>query len=366
MSGSGQFCPRCGSPIEGRGFSPPDRRGAAEARLCSECYADAIELLSVPDQVEVTICTQCGAIKEDGEWREADERDYTDVAIDALADRIGIHRDASDVSWTVDPHQRGPNELDLQVTVTAIVGDRPIVEEASVSAHIARETCSRCGRMAGDYFAGTVQIRAADRPPTGEETDRAVAIAHQIAEAGDDRAAFVSEVIEQPDGTDIRVSKNNLARRIARRIRAELGGTVESSETLVTEDAEGEGVYRVAFAVRLPKFRPGDVIELDDGRPILVLGDVRGRGLAGGEDVTIEEADVERAKHIGSIGDVTETTLVTVEDDRAIQVLDPETAASVTIPRPADLSVDQDTVPVLKTSLGLHAIPKAIVQELQA
>lgn len=364
MSGSGRFCPRCGTPVGDGGLPPPDRRGDAEARLCPDCYVDAIDLVAVPDAIEVKICTQCGSVREDGEWQDLDGGDYTDVAIDAVADRIGIHREAEDVSWTVEPHQRGPNELEMVLLVTARVNGIPVEEETAVAVHIARETCSRCGRIAGDYYAGTVQVRASDRVPTDAETDRAVGLAHDVTDGTDDRNAFVSEVVERPEGVDVRVSRNNLAQRIARRIVDELGGTVGSSETLITEDEEGEEVYRVAFAVRLPKFQPGDVIALEDGRVVLVEGDIRGRALAGGEPVAIEGGAADDAERVGRLSDVTDTTLVTVEDEHAIQVLDPDTAAAETIPRPADLPLDGDTVPVLKTRHGLHAIPPSVIDEV--
>lgn len=363
MSGSGRFCPRCGESIpSGAGYTPPDRKGDASAEICQSCYLEAVELVDVPDRVTVHLCASCGAVRYGNEWEDVEADDYTNIVIAAVADRLQVHRHAEDVSWTVEPQHRGPNEIDLAISVSAFVEGTPIEADRIVSVRIARETCPPCGRQSGDYYAGTVQVRAHERMPTSDETDRAVELAHEITQAVDDRDAFISEVIERPEGVDVRVSTNSLAAQIGNRVTAELGGSVDSSETLVTEDEEGEGVYRVAFAVRLPRFKPGDIIRSDD-EPILILGDVRGRRLSDGEAVTIDpERDAER---IGTISDVSETTLVSVEDENAIQVLDPETAAAVIIPRPADLSVDTNALHVFKREGGLHAIPASVVEKLR-
>ncbi|MFB6198085.1 MAG: hypothetical protein ABEI52_07445, partial [Halobacteriaceae archaeon] len=64
------------------------------------------------------------------------------------------------------------------------------------------------------------------------------------------------------------------------------------------------------------------------------------------------------ATRVGHRDDAIETTLVTVEDDRAVQVLDPETFEAITIPRPSFLDPSADSISVLKSESGLHAIPE--------
>lgn len=366
MSGSGRFCPRCGDTIpDGEGRSPPDRRGNASAEVCRSCYIAALDLVSVPDRIELHICSQCGAVLEGSTWEDVGGKDYTDVVIEAVADELRVHRDAEDVQWQVRPIQRGPSELDVEMDITAIVDGEPIDVERTVEVRIARETCSTCGRKAGDYYAGTVQVRGTDRRPTDQEADRSIEIAHSIIDATDDRDAFISEIIERPEGVDVRVSTNKLASKIAERITTDLGGTVDTSETLVTEDSDGEGVYRVAFAIRLPRFQPGDIIHTDDDGLVLVQGDVRGRVLSSGEEVTID-AEAESTDRVGTVEDILETTLVTVEDEHAIQILDPETATAVTIPRPDDLDTDRDTISVFKTGEQIRAIPTPAIEEVQS
>ena len=363
MSRSGGFCPRCGSERSpSDGYRTSDATAASEARLCLSCFRDDLDLVTVPTELTIRFCVSCGAVVEDGKWVDTADADYTDIAIERVTEQLAVHREARDVQWTVQPMQRGPNELELQLSVTAMVGGEPVTEEPSVMIRLGRETCNRCGKIAGDSYAGTVQIRATGRQPSEDETDRAVEIAHQVVDeqkATGDRDAFITEVMERPEGLDVRVSTNKIGGKIASRITAELGGHYETSETLVTEDGDGRGVYRVAFAIRLPQIRPGDIIETSDGPLLIERGrdHLRGRNLATGEAVTVDPTALEDDVVIGSVDDLHETTVVAVVDEQSVQVLDPITYETRTIRKPADFPADADTISVFKHGAAVYAVP---------
>jgi nonsense-mediated mRNA decay protein 3 len=132
----------------------------------------------------------------------------------------------------------------------------------------------------------------------------------------------------------------------------------------VTEDGDGNEVYRVTYAVRLPKFTPGDVVSPDDDDgPVLVRsvrGNLKGVRLTSGDpyEASFEEGETPDARLIGSAEEATETTVVTFEDEYSVQVLDPETYESKTISRPSYVDSDADTVSVLKSRAGLHILPE--------
>jgi len=369
MSESGRFCPECGATVE---VDPgerdlPEHVGRTRRRvraLCDACYFDRFDLVSAPDRIEVRVCGSCGAVRRGEHWVDVDARDYTDVAIDEVREALSVHVDARDVHWGVDPEQVDPTTVRMHATFSGVVRDTPVEESVTVPVKISRGTCTRCGRIAGDYYASTVQVRATERDPTGEEVGRARQIAEEVVaemEETGDREAFITETSETDGGLDLKVSTTKIGRKIADRLVAEFGGTVDASETLVTEDEDGEEVYRVTYAVRLPPYRPGEVIDpRDGGGPVLVRsvqGNLKGRRLATGEryEATIDELGT--APRLGTREDGTETTLVAVEDDRAVQVLDPETDEAKTIARPGDLDPDADTVRVLKHREGLHVLP---------
>jgi len=364
---SGEFCPRCGDPVAPRAEPLPGGPRERDAVLCDACYLEEFDLVDAPDRIGIRVCGSCGAVHRGSRWVDVGARDYTDVAVEAVSDALGVHLKAEDVEWGVEPEQVDATTIRMHCRFSGIVRGTPVGETVVVPVKISRGTCDRCGRIAGGYYAAVVQVRAAGREPTPEEERRAVEIAESHVaerESEGDREAFVTEVSETPDGTDIKLSTTGLGEAVSTRVVRELGGTVESYPTLVTEDEDGEEVYRVTYAVRLPEFTPGDVIDPEDGEgPVLVRsarGNLKGVRLATGDDyeAAFGEGIAPDARRLAAHGDATETTVVAVEDERAVQVLDPETHESKTVPRPDYLDPDAETVPVVKSRAGLHVLPR--------
>jgi len=361
---SATFCPRCGDP------TPEAETGATrrERALCNDCYFEDFDLVDAPDRVEVRVCARCGAVHRGNRWVDVGAQDYTDVAIEETTEALGVHKGTEEFSWNVTPEQVDATTIRMHCVFSGVVRGEPMTEELTVPVRISKETCQRCGRIAGDYYASTVQVRTVgDRTPTSEETERATEIAHSIVEemeATGDREAFVTEVSEKPEGLDIKVSTSNIGKKISQKLTEEFGGGFTDSETLVTEDEDGNEVYRVTYAIRLPEFVPGDVIDLDDDEdgPVLVRsvrGNLKGVRVTTGDpyEAGYEVGDAPDARKLGTRDDAQDTTLVSVEDDNAVQVLDPETFESKTVARPDYLDTDAETVPVLKSRAGLHVLP---------
>ncbi|WP_435123844.1 60S ribosomal export protein NMD3 [Halobaculum sp. D14] len=364
--GSREFCPRCGDAVPEREEPLPGAPRERDRMLCDACYFEDFDLVDAPDRIEVMVCSGCGAVHRGNRWVDVGARDYTDVAVDEVSEALAVHVNAEQMQWGVDPEQVDQNTIRMHCQFSGVVRDTPITEEVVVPVKISRQTCQRCGRVAGGSYAAEVQIRGRDRVPDADEQREAVDIAESLVqrrEADGDRDAFVTEIIDQPEGKDIKLSTNKLGKAVATRVTDRLGGSFTEAPTLVTEDGDGNEVYRVTFPVRLPKFRPGDVIDPDDGDgPVLVRsvqGNLKGVRLASGDhyEASFEEGETPDAEKVGEADDAADTTVVAVEDDNAVQVLDPETFESVTVPKPDYFDADADDVPALKTDAGLYVLP---------
>ena len=363
-----EFCPRCGDPVPEREEPLPGEPRERDRVLCDACYLEDFELVDAPERAEVTVCSHCGAIHRGNRWVDVGARDYTDVAVDEVAEALAVHLKAEQVQWGVEPEQVDENTIRMHCTFAGVVRGIHVEEEAVVPVKISRGTCDRCGRISGGSYAAEVQIRGRDRIPDPEEQSDAVDIAESLVaerEADGDRESFVTEVLDQPEGKDVKLSTNKLGKAVATQITEELGGSYSEAPTLVTEDGDGNEVYRVTFAVRLPKFRPGDVIDPDDDEgPVLVRsvrGNLKGVRMATGEpyEARFEEGETPDAEKIAEADDAVETTVVTVEDDNAVQVLDPETYEAVTVARPPSVDADAASVDAVKTDVGLYVVPPA-------
>ena len=362
MSRSSEFCPRCGGAVDGQATG----ESARDRALCNDCYLAEYDLVDAPERVEVQVCAQCGAVQRGNRWVDVGAQDYTDVAIDEVTEALGVHVDATEVSWEVAPEQVDETTIRMHCQFTGRLRGRPLAEEVVVPVKLGRGTCERCGRIAGGSYASIVQVRAYDRSPDDDECDRAAEIAHELVathEADGDREAFVTEVGDVEGGLDIRLSTTQLGEQVARRLVAECGGSYTTHETLVTEDEDGNGVYRLTFAVRLPPYRPGEVIDPGDGEgPVLVRNAhdrLTGLRLRTGElyETPYDDDEAPDARRLGRREDAEETTVVAVTDEHAVQVLDPQTYETVTVARPPDLDPDTETVPVIRADGAVHILP---------
>ncbi|KPN30483.1 NMD3 family protein [Halolamina pelagica] len=366
MSKSGEFCPRCGDDVPERPEPLPGEPRDRDAALCDACYFEQFDLVDAPDRIEVLVCSRCGAVHRGNRWVDVGAKDYTDVAVDEVAEALGVHLKAEQVQWGVEPEQVDQNTIRMHCTFSGIVRGTPVEEQVVVPVKVSRGTCKRCGRISGGAYAGEVQVRADEREPTKAERERAMEIAHEMVqerEADGDRDAFVTEAKEVDDGADIKLSTNKLGRALSKRLVEEFGGDFEEYATLVTEDSDGNEVYRVTFSVRLPRYRPDEIIDPEDGDgPVLVTsvrGNLKGTRLASGEryEARFDEEDAPDALRLGEREEAVETTVVAVEDEHAVQVLDPETFETVSIPRPDFFDTNADEVLVLKSRAGLHMVP---------
>ena len=368
MSEPREFCPRCGDAVPDRRDPLPGEPQGRDALLCDDCYFEDFDLVDAPDRIEVLVCSGCGAVRRGQSWRDVGARDYTDVAVDEVAEALGVHVDAEDVEWGVEPEQIDENTVRMHCRFSGVVRGTVRSAAVTVPVKISRGTCDRCGRIAGGYYAGVVQVRADDRALTPDERNSAVEIAESYVatqEAGGDREAFITEIKETDDGPNIKLSSNRLGQNVATRITDRLGGHFESYPTLVTEDGDGNEVYRVTFAVRLPRYAEGEIIDPEDGDgPVLVTGvsgRLRGVRLATGDPYAsdFEEGETPDATRLGSRSDAVETTVVTVEDENAIQVLDPVTYAAKTVPKPTFIDDDADTVLAFEHAGTVHLVPRS-------
>ncbi|MFC5279375.1 60S ribosomal export protein NMD3 [Halorubrum rubrum] len=367
MSESREFCPRCGDAVPERRDPLPGDPAGRDALLCDDCYFEDFELVDAPDRIEVLVCSGCGAVRRGESWRDVGARDYTDVAVEEVAEALGVHVAAEDVDWGVEPEQVDENTVRMHCRFSGVVRGTLRSADVTVPVKVSRGTCDRCGRIAGGYYAGVVQVRADDRELTAAERAEALEIAESYVadqEAKGDREAFITEVNETDDGPDVKLSSNRLAQNVATRITEELGGSFQSYPTLVTEDGDGNEVYRVTFAVRLPRYAEGEILDPEDGDgPVLVTGvsgRIQGVRLASGDEYAsaFDEGETPAATRLGTRSDATETTVVTVEDDRAIQVLDPETYEARTVPNPAFVDDDADEVLAFKHGEDVHLVPR--------
>jgi len=340
-------CPKCGKECDKLFDS-----------VCRDCFFETFKLIELPLVLHVKICSSCGAYFHRSRWE--DIGNVEEVVLKAVENALFIHNEAGDVELYLEPKEVTPYMYRVRAEVDAIVREEPVHAEAETEVRIQRTACDMCSRESGGYFEAIIQIRAAGRYPTEEEKRRCSAIAREAMESmkkKGDRLAFISDYQEQKEGIDLYMGSMNASRQVCRAIISELGGSFAESPSLVGMK-DGKNLYRITFAMRLPEFRPRDVIRFR-GRIIQIRSSgkkVNGISLEDGSRFISTPEELKGAEKIANIEDAVYTVLVSIEEN-AILVLDPDTYETVTIKKPMFFNAEAGSeIPILKTEYGIFAL----------
>ncbi len=242
------FCPRCGRPSDG---------------ICEFCRMEGTPWATIEPRISCTYCPTCGAIREKSTWVQTGlERSALIESLVAAA--LRVQSSVRDLSTTLSYEDWSSNRTGCRLQVRGVYRGEPVQEHLEVEIAWKGELCTRCSRMSGGYYEGVVQVRAKGRRCSEREKEIAVRTAYQgeaSLREGGDPLSFIARVEEVHHGIDIVVGTQAMGRSIAQEILRHLGGTLTTHPKLVGEK-DGIPVYRVTYAVRLPFYQRGDVVEI--------------------------------------------------------------------------------------------------------
>ena len=342
------FCPKCGKSAE-----------VFYDAVCRECFIENKELIECPEVIYSRICPTCGSVFKRGKWQS--RTDESETIQECVKDSLKVNNDASGLELALTQKQMDYSRYRVHVEAKGNLKGAPINAAIDTEVRISWETCETCSRISGGYFEGIVQIRADKRLPKKDELEECQRIAEDVslrAQEKGDRLAFIAKSVELGEGIDLYVGSKKLGKQISRAILDAFGGKFTESPKLVGQK-NGEDLYRITFAVRLPEFVRGDIISAD-GTVIEVQGSgkhVSGLDLETGRRFMENFNDLLEVKKLGRREDAVSAVLV-AEEEKTIQVMDPETYQTVTIKRPDFLSAEPgNEVRIIRTEKGIFVLP---------
>jgi len=266
-------------------------------------------------------------------WNDC-ERSREDLEYEAAISAIHLYQDIKKPEISIRLDENSKNRTFAHVSVKGILYDQPVEAACTVEILWQYDSCDRCSRYHGNYWQGVVQLRADGRKATLEEQERAKRIAYQAEEElqlQGDRLSFVTRIEEGREGLDIIVGTQTLGEQISREITRQMGGKYSLHPTLVGEK-EGRKLYRITYAVRLPKYTKGDIIYIRntygeilgaEGKTISYLD------LASGIPRTVPESTPSR--YIGTVRDGI-PMLVIYQDGETLGLMNEETGKTEEVP----------------------------------
>ena len=335
------ICPSCGKPSDG---------------ICERCLAQDHNIAAVPRFLTIKICPTCSDHFFRGHWLNED----LDHAIGHVVEEA-LTIDADEATVKVVLNEVTQTMVRARVEVDVLHLGETQHKSFDVDVRVDRATCDRCSRISGGYYESKVQIRADHRTPDDAELQRALEIVTRAIGSAQkaDRLAFIAKTIQLREGLDLYVGTVKAAKRIVRALVREMGGNFSDSSKLVGR-RDGKDIYRVTFAVRLPKFPTGAIISAKQHiyEICSATSATNAVDLETGQSAALKAEDLRNAQLLGARSDAKRTVLVSIDADAA-HLLDPDTYVTLAIKRPPYVCKDDEgtEIKVVKTRGGVFILP---------
>ncbi len=323
-------CPKCGLEA-----------GRLTGGVCTMCLVETREMLR-PPKLQLVVCRDCLSYRHGTGWRTGGET-LEETVLNAVRQRLLGETRFTELALSASEEPGGPTIAGIEIASARIAKGRVAIEaKAQVEGllpggetaslaltpqvSLERTLCRACSLRRSDFYEAILQIRADDRAPGQEELDAVDSIVlHRAAEADPASLNYVAKVIDRKEGRDYFLASVALARELARQTLSAMGGSQRESRKLVgVEKGTGKRLYKFTILARLPRLRPGDVVEAD--------GDLRAVAHQSGGRATLVDMRGRRTIHEEGRGtklplvcrreDVGEALVLEVRPD-GIQILDP-------------------------------------------
>ena len=334
------FCVECG------------REGKLYKNLCEDCFRKKTVLAKMPVDVDAVVCSYCGSLFLKKKWF-----DSKDIIRDSVSYAIRYHDDAEDCNIDVNPLYRDERNAAITVNVRGVIFGLSFMEEHKVEVKIKKAVCSKCSKKFGKYYEAIVQIRAADRKLDENEIKTSFGIAQQIADSMGGENVFISNYEKIHGGIDLYIGNIGAGRIIAKAVADKYHAKYSESPKLVGRK-NGKDIYRVTFAVRLPKYKTGDFVRVN-GMVFLIKtvskSKVTGIDLEHHVERFFKSDELENAKILPRL--MKDAVLVS-ESEKELQILDPENYKTVTLIKPKYFKA-KETVRILRYKDDIFLVPEA-------
>jgi len=316
------FCIECGSE---------NKQMVGE--ICIDCFLKDFQMIEIPKNITVEICSHCNSRLEEGKWSESylpeEEIIYRalerNIKIDDLVENEEINLEIDQIKGTI---------ANCFVEVVGEVYGVSIDETHDCDVRINKTVCPPCSKMQSGYYETVIQFRADNREIKAEEYEKADEIVARTLDkqAKVDKLAYCPQIAKLKEGYDYYIGSFKTGRKVAEALKDEFGGVIKESPRLISEDkSTGKGLYRIWISVRIPEFENNDIIEFED--KIIQVTDIDKNRVVGTDIKTDKKHNIplknmDNIKLVKKASEIETTTIISMSP-KIIQILDPSDYSAV-------------------------------------
>lgn len=316
------FCPECGST---------DKEMVGD--ICIDCFLKEFQMIELPKNIKVQICSHCNSKLEEGKWSEENIPEE-EIIYRALERNIEIADEVSNEIINLEIDQIKGTIASCYVEVVGEVHGVEIEETHDCEVKIQKTVCPSCSKMQSGYYETVIQFRADERDIKPDEYAKADEIVERtlIKQSKSDKLAYCPQIAKLKEGYDYYIGSFKSGKKVAENLKEEFGGTIKESPRLISEDkSTGKGLYRIWISVRIPEFELNDFIRYDN--KIIKVTNI-GKNSIIGVDISTNKKHNIPMKNIDDVelvkkSDEIETTTIISKSPSIIQILDPSDYSAV-------------------------------------
>ena len=230
------FCPECGST---------DKEMVGD--ICIDCFLKEFQMIELPKNIKVQICSHCNSKLEDGKWSEENIPEE-EIIYRALERNIEIADEVSNEIINLEIDQIKGTIASCYVEVVGEVHGVEIEETHDCEVKIQKTVCPSCSKLQSGYYETVIQFRADKRDIKPEEYAKADEIVERtlIKQSKSDKLAYCPQIAKLKEGYDYYIGSFKSGKKVAENLKEEFGGTIKESPRLISEDkSTGKGLYRI-------------------------------------------------------------------------------------------------------------------------
>ncbi len=320
----------------------------SEYNICGKCLAKKIDLVILPNIIEITQCPSCGNYRLD-KWRNVN-------FYEALSYHFFKKTQFYDEFEVKDVEFSGRRDLCF-VLITGKLRGKNVEYRGDFKIRIKKISCQRCSRQSGGYYESIIQIRAKNRKLEDEEIEIVTKLIEKIIEReADNPKAFVTKIEEKKEGIAIYVGDKKIGEKISKSIARNLGAEIKESKKIAGRE-DGRDFYRFTYLIKFPEFFKGDIVE-ENGIIAVVSNVERKKALSIRDGKTI---NLRNPRLIARKSEIFESYIVNL-DESTIEVIEPESYKTVTIEKPEMSFSIGEKVYLFKHGEKIFAVHSSLIQ----
>lgn len=292
----------------------------------------------MPDNVDITVCTDCRSVLRGKRWLKQENIENTIKRFISESITTSKSLDIVDVDFNLE----WEDDWNANANVRVVLKHDKIdgAKEFKTRVRLKRGICHACSRMHGNYYEAILQIRGK------YDADRQKAIETYLSDR--DMEKIVMKTIEKHGGVDIYITRAQTARKIASELASRFGCDLVSSAQLYGVK-DGRKIYRMTYLVRFPEFTVGDYIAIEKYTVRVI--DIRGQNvtvidIVSGQCIRLNKKDMSTATVLGG-NEIRKDAIVLSESQTEIVIMDPRTYKQVSIVKRAGWVREGETISVI-------------------